>query len=333
MKDRPGTRLETFLFPLSTDHWLATLRIGLGIQVVCYCVALRPDWMAIFAGDGAGLVSRDLAEAILDLKSPLIPRLGWLISLGAALHLEEATVLSLVLSCLLGASICLLLGFLCRPAAVVTWGLYLAVAKSGNLFSYGVDNFTLIGLFYQMIAPLPDRWSRDWKWQRRSVTDPARLGFHLRVLQIHLCLIYFFGGITKAVGPGWWNGASLWLALSDPPFDLVPLSFLLRLRALLPAMGILVCALETGYPVFIWWRKTRTPCLAAVLGMHLMIGLTMGLYLFSLVMIILNLAAFGAALPWPRREGGPRSADRAMANGSAILIDHPADPRHSNVAR
>ncbi|MEP6937235.1 MAG: hypothetical protein ABI871_04115, partial [Chthoniobacterales bacterium] len=51
--------------------------------------------------------------------------------------------------------------------------------------------------------------------------------------------------------------------------------------------------LETGYPLFIWLRKTRTFWLVAIVAMHLAIGLTMGLYLFALVMITLNLAAFG----------------------------------------
>ena len=33
--------------------------------------------------------------------------------------------------------------------------------------------------------------------------------------------------------------------------------------------------------------------LISVLGMHIAIGLTMGMYLFALIMIVLNVAAFG----------------------------------------
>jgi hypothetical protein len=40
-------------------------------------------------------------------------------------------------------------------------------------------------------------------------------------------------------------------------------------------------------------KKTRLVWLVCILAMHAAIGLLMGLYLFALVMIVLNLAAFG----------------------------------------
>ena len=35
------------------------------------------------------------------------------------------------------------------------WFIHLCAVKSVNLMTYGVDNFTTIGLFYLMFAPLP----------------------------------------------------------------------------------------------------------------------------------------------------------------------------------
>lgn len=307
MKESFETRVSRFLFAPASDGWVGILRVGLGAQVAIYCLSLRSDWLILFAGDGGGMISRDLAEAILDLRSAFIPRLGWLVTGGGFLHLRETDVLFLLWGALLGASLCLLCGLFSRTAAILAWFLYLSTVKSGNLFAYGVDNFTVIGLFYLMIAPLPDRWSWDWKRRSHRALDPARLGIHLRLLQFHLCLIYFFGGATKATGLGWWNGVSLWRALAGPPFDLVPLQFLVFIRDFLPIAGILVCLIELGYPVFIWWRKTRAIWLACVIGMHLAIGLTMGLYLFSLIMIVLNLAAFGSQLTWPAGEKIPEA--------------------------
>jgi hypothetical protein len=40
-------------------------------------------------------------------------------------------------------------------------------------------------------------------------------------------------------------------------------------------------------------KKTRQVWLVCILAMHAAIGLMMGLYLFALVMIVMNLAAFG----------------------------------------
>jgi hypothetical protein len=38
--------------------------------------------------------------------------------------------------------------------------------------------------------------------------------------------------------------------------------------------------------------------------MHVAMGLTMGMYLFALIMIVLNLAAFGPSLAFSRRADG-----------------------------
>jgi hypothetical protein len=62
--------------------------------------------------------------------------------------------------------------------------------------------------------------------------------------------------------------------------------------------------LEIGYPFFIWQQKLRRPWLIAILLMHLGVGITMGMYLFASIMIVLNLAAFGPGVLWHQRAGG-----------------------------
>src|SRR6267378_1548329 len=93
-------RVEEFFFPAISDAWLSILRIGLGIQIIIYCLSLRGDWNNLFAFHGGGLINRDLTEAILSADSSLIPRLGWLVALGGPLGLRETTVLPLVWICL-----------------------------------------------------------------------------------------------------------------------------------------------------------------------------------------------------------------------------------------
>ena len=199
-------------------------------------------------------MSRALTEAILSSETRLTPRLGWLVTAGHWLGLNEKIVISAAWLGLLVAGCFLLVGLFSRPAAIVAWFLYLCSVKSGELFSYGVDNFTTIGLFYVLVAPLPDPFALDRKLRKKRAIDPERMGFHRRVLQLHLCVVYFFGGIAKCFGADWWNGNSIWRALTRPPFDLIAPAFLLRFEYLLPAVGIAVCLLETSYPVFIWPR-------------------------------------------------------------------------------
>ena len=294
-------RLIGFLFPPESDNWLALLRFGLGLQVVLYCLSIRKDWTYLLAGNG-GLISRNLSERIFALESPLIPRLGWIVTLGGHFGLSEESILSIVWYCLVTAGCFLFLGLFSRAAAIATWFLHLAVLKSADLLSYGMDNLTTIGLFYLMLSPLPDRCSLDWQWRKSRSKHKDLLGFWRRVLQTQMCLIYFFGGLAKCLGPGWWNGINLWRALTRPPFDLISADILVRFKHFLPITGVAVWLLEIGYPFLIWHPRLRRPWLIAILLMHAGVGIAMGMYLFASVMIVLNLAAFGPGILWHRTQ-------------------------------
>ena len=298
MKRLPELRLRVidFCFPAESDTWLAILRIGLGLQVVLYALSLRDDWNYFLGGTGQYLISRNLGEAILSLESYFVPRLGWLVTLGARIGFREETVLRLAWICLLSSGCALLMGIASRFSAILAWFLHLCAAKSAGFVSYGVDNFMTIGLFYLMLSPLPDRYSLDRRLRKSRANDPQLLAFWRRILQFHLCIIYFFSGLTKCLGPGWWDGSNVWRALIRPPFNIIDPEILVRWKYLFPVAGIFICLLEIGYPFFIWNSQTRKIWLICICAMHLGIGITMGMYLFAFVMIVLNVAAFGSRL-------------------------------------
>jgi hypothetical protein len=327
---RAPMRLVNFLFPADNGQWLSVLRIGLGIQVVFYALSLMDDWNFLLAEHG--LIGRALSEGLLSRESPFVPRLGWFVAAGAGVGLSEWTVLSLAWCLLVVAGCGLAVGIFSRAWAIVAWFVHLSAASSGGLVSYGVDNFMTIGLFYLMLAPLPDRFALEHRWQRTRVEDrqprnhassrsPSELfGFWRRLLQVHLCFIYFFGGLAKALGSGWWNGASLWRTLTRSPFNLIPAETLISLKYVFPLAGIAVCFLELGYPCGIWHKRTRFSWLICIIAMHIAIGLGMGMYLFSLVMIVLNAAAFGPELLFARMNRAESNTDGSAAESAAAKM-------------
>jgi Vitamin K-dependent gamma-carboxylase len=306
-------RLKEFLLPTVSDRWVTFLRFGLGVEVTLYCLSLRRDWLKFFQSNGKGVISRDLSEAILSVQSPLVPRLGWLVQIGGESRVSEDTVLTTIWLLLLCAGCFLLIGFFCRSAAVSAWFLYLCAIKSGNLMTYGMDNFTIIGLFYLMLAPLPDRCALDYRRGKRLNKDQHLLGLFQRILQLHVCLIYFFSGLAKSIGLGWWNGTSIWRSLTSPPYNIIPLHVLATFAPVLPLLGIGICVLEIGFPLFIWMKRTRRTWFFAILIMHIGIAFAMGLYLFSLIMIVLNVAAFGPELMSLRETSFADRADLDLA--------------------
>src|SRR6187397_1957222 len=77
-------RIAAFFFASETNTWLALLRVGLGVEVIAYCISLRHRWTSLLARSGGGLIGREVWEAFTKLQSPIIPRLGWF--LDAAQH-------------------------------------------------------------------------------------------------------------------------------------------------------------------------------------------------------------------------------------------------------
>jgi uncharacterized membrane protein YphA (DoxX/SURF4 family) len=83
------------------------------------------------------------------------------------------------------------------------------------------DNFITTALFYLILSSLPGRYSFDHWVAKPKPNDPQSLGFWSRVLQVHLCLIYFISGLAKFLGNGRWDGSNPWRSLIRPPFNLV----------------------------------------------------------------------------------------------------------------
>ena len=276
-----------------SDKWVTILRIGMGLQLLFFSIPLRNDWLVLFENNGSQTVSRDLSEALLAAQSHFIPRLGWLVHGGAALGVNESTTLNTAFVLLLCTGCFLIVGLFSRSAAVTGWFIHLCAVKSAYLMNYGVDNFTTIGLFYLMLAPLPDRFALDYARKGSIQPNEFLAGTCLRVFQLHVCIIYFFSGLTKALGIGWWNGTSFWRSLTSPPYDVISPHIWATLAPVLPLLGVSVWVLEIGYSIFIWFRKTRLIWFLAIIAMHMAIALAMGLYLFAFVMIVLNLTAFG----------------------------------------
>ncbi len=280
-------------FPNESTRWVSILRVGLAAQVLAWCFSLRKDWVALLSPYGGGLLGREVSEVSVSAESILIPRLSWLVKIGSCFGMNDLMVTQSVWALLVLASLFVATGLFTRASVLIVWFLHLCVVKSAGLLTYGVDDFTSIGLFYLLLVAGADRYSLDFLWLGRRPVKPEWTGLVRRVLQLHLCVVYFCGGFAKACGSGWWNGDSIWRSLTHPPFNMMSPHVLAHYRLLFPVSGIVVVILELGYPVFIWFRNTRPWWLLAIIGMHAAIGAIMGMYLFGFVLIVLNLAAFG----------------------------------------
>jgi hypothetical protein len=271
---------------------LAALRVGLPLLLLIHLVWLSSDILALHGS--RGIIPWELTDLLHDPWVPGLPTLAKaFVPLGVSAH--TATIL--LLSGYAGSLLSLALGFHTRLSAFLAWGLHLSLVTSGFASFYGVDQIANTFLFYLLLFPSGRAWTFE---SRREKTIPVGC---LRVMQIHLCLIYLAAGLEKAMGRQWWNGEAIWQAVTQPVFSTFALGWLARYPwiPMLAGWGTLV--VETGYAFLIWPRRTRKMWCIATIGLHLGLGLFMGLVFFSSVMILLTGCLFLIPERVPERAG------------------------------
>jgi hypothetical protein len=118
-----------------------------------------------------------------------------------------------------------------------------------------------------------------------------------RLVQIHICFIYFVAGTSKLQGSTWWTGTAIWWTTAN--YEFAPLNreiyrkflfFLTHHRWLWEIMmtgGVVHTFLvELGFPFLAWNRRLRWFMVTVATLLHAGIALFMGLTLFQIFMLI-----------------------------------------------
>lgn len=114
-------------------------------------------------------------------------------------------------------------------------------------------------------------------------------------------LIYVNSGIFKLMGDEWLQGSALYYAFQLDVFRVFPsLSDLAGQVTPFVLVGSwLSIWVQLLFPVLLLWKPTRYAALIVIMGMHLGIGLFLGLWPFSIAMIAMDLV-FVRDASWER---------------------------------
>ncbi len=280
---------------LGSDVWfrpvsprpLAALRVGLPLLLLFHLIWLSNDFLSLHGS--RGIIPWELTDL---LRDPWVPGLPTLARAFLPLGIGEHTAVTLLLSGYAGSLLTLALGIHGRLSAFLAWGLHLSLVTSGFASYYGVDQLANSFLFYLFVFPS----GRAWRFASRPAASSPReeaipVGC-LRVMQVHLCVIYLAAGLDKAMGSQWWNGEAIWQTVSQPVFRTFDLSALARHPWIPMFAGWATLVVEVGYAFFVWPRRTRKVWCIATIGLHLGTCLFMGLVFFSSMMILLTSCLF-----------------------------------------
>ncbi|MEQ8846630.1 HTTM domain-containing protein [Botrimarina sp.] len=194
----------------------------------------------------------------------------------------------------------LTIGLFSRVAAVWAYlaALQYALHITPGAF-FGLDKINLLLALYLMLGPCGARYSVDrWLRVRRGVepADPDELpeswtaNLAVRLIQVHLCVVYLFGGLGKLQGDLWWDGAATWFAVANVEYRSLDMTWLAGHLWLSELLAHATVFFELFYCCLVWNRWTRPLVLLTALGVHGFIGLAMGMPEFSLAMLTANAA-------------------------------------------
>jgi Vitamin K-dependent gamma-carboxylase len=158
---------------------------------------------------------------------------------------------------------------------------------------FGLDQINVMLTLYLAIGPSGDALSVDrWRARRRrgAAAGPAApsVGANLaqRLIQVHMCVIYSFAGISKLQGPAWWDGEAMWLALANLEYQTVDMTWLAWYPWLLNVATHVSVLWEISFCVLIWRPLWRPLVLAGAVALHVGIGAFLGMWTFGLIMLV-----------------------------------------------
>lgn len=224
------------------------------------------------------------------------------------------------------AVLALLVGWRTRGAAVLNWLLTVWFLQRNPTFNNGGDEVYRLVSFYLVLAflvvpPAHRALSLDRKRAVGAWDGPTTVPvWTLRMVQIQVAVVYLVSGFWKVVGPPWWDGTALWIALANPSFSRFGAPDGAWLRLPFTVATIAIAWWELLFGALVASSRTRLPALAFGVCLHLGILVFMSIGIFPFAMLGCYPAFLSAAQLRrfaDRISGGAARQPRADSSASA----------------
>lgn len=287
---------QSFWFTPRSPEWLGCLRILAGLMLLYTHVVWSIDFEA-FLGP-----QRMIASEISPQMHPTPwhwSHFDW-VGNGTALWCLHGLALVSFLAFTIG------LGMPWTGWLATAFAISYAHRGTGALF--GLDQMNVALAMYLTLggagrARSVDRW---WECRRAKISGagapPVALSpwatIGTRLIQIQLCIIYWFAGTGKLQGVTWWTGEALWGAFASYQYQSIDMTWTYQYPSWLALATHLTIVWEIGYVFLVWSPRTRPLVIAMAVMVHAGIGIFLGMMTFGYVMIVANLAF----LEWQSRR-------------------------------
>jgi hypothetical protein len=160
----------------------------------------------------------------------------------------------------------------------------LAIHHRNIVTNSGADALMMLITFYVMLAPCGAAYSLDARRAaRRRGTDADVLivPWAQRLIQFHICLVYFDTAVLKCNGASWLNGTALHYVLYNDEVGRFHLGMLRDYPVLVNLMTYGAILTEFCLAFLLWFRATRHWTIFAGLALHIGILVTVNIPIFG----------------------------------------------------
>jgi hypothetical protein len=236
-----------------------------------------------------------------------------------------------------------------RITSVLAFIITISYANRVPAALFGLDQINAMLTLYLAIGPSGaalsvDRLLTRFRLTRRSLKADAQqprcellpspsANLAIRLIQVHMCVIYLFAGVSKLQGTAWWSGEAMWLTFANLEYQSLDMTWLAHYPWLLNLMTHVTIVWEISFCALIWRPHWRPLMLFIGVLLHVGIGAFLGMWTFALIMLVgcasflplslyreLVIALTGARrLSTIRFDGSPR-AERTVSWLKAIDV-------------
>jgi len=322
-----------FLFRPADPTALGLVRIAAGLLAFWSLLVLGLDLEAYLGT--AGWQSLSVSRA---MSRPFAWSIWWLVG--------DAWLRPMWLAGLAVSLLCAL-GLWSRATTVLTWIVMVSTVRRAPSAVFGFDQILSMLLLYLaatgasgQAASLDRFLERLRQARRRAFAQPPRqrpdgqgrdvapgqpgrpqasvsANLALRLIQLHLALIYGIAGLAKLQGLSWWNGEAVWRMMATGEFVALDFTPLARWPMLTATLTHATLSFELLYPILIWSHTARPFLIAGATLLHTAIAVVNpGLMEFGLAMIAANLAFVPGAYLRSLATGRQQPALRVLFDGA-----------------
>lgn len=269
-----------------STYGLSVTRIILGFIVASQLIVNWPDRHYTW-GDGSRWTDQVLAGR------------GWpsflgLFSQAGGIGFDLAYLVTIVFGLLM------MVGLYTRASSFMTLFLWVSLYVSNPFVGSGGDAILRMVLLYMCFTDAGRHWSLDARIRTRRGEVrgivPAWMSNTLHnlgmVLIVHqVVMVYLGSSFWKVQSAVWKDGTAVYYPLQTDAYS--PWNDLLHPvyanSTFIAGATYTAIVVQMFFPVFLLYRPSRFVALIAITGMHLGIGLLMGIMYFSLVMIAVDM--------------------------------------------